>query len=131
MSRWDFRTEGHDIRFGISCKDAEGNVSPVIRHRRIAAHQMDESGVVACQAPATCKIIPTGYSKMISFLWFVILDTVTFDNSYSLLRSKKLHYCVYVTHSVTKIAENLSLEDASEDEETVGNENGLNGSNNA
>lgn len=27
-----------------------------------------------------------------------IADTVTFDNSYSLFRSKKLHYIVYVTN---------------------------------
>lgn len=54
--RWDFRTEGHDIRFGITCRDADGNTNPVVRHRRIATHQMDESGAVACQAPATCRL---------------------------------------------------------------------------
>lgn len=48
-----------------------------------------------------------------------ILDTVTFDNSYSLLRSKTLHYCVYVTHSVTKITETLSLENTLEDKEDL------------
>lgn len=54
--------------------------------------------------------------------YITILDTVTFDNSYSLLRSKKLHYSVYVTQSVTKIAENLNLEDNLEIEETVQND---------
>ncbi|KAK9889781.1 hypothetical protein WA026_007158 [Henosepilachna vigintioctopunctata] len=74
--KWDFRTEGHDIRFGVTVRDPDGKESPAIRHQRVAAHQMDESGVLACQAPA--KYI------------------VTFDNSYSLLRSKKLHYRVYL-----------------------------------
>ncbi|XP_018568661.1 SEC14-like protein 2 [Anoplophora glabripennis] len=81
--RWDFRTEGHDIRFGVTLKDEQGEESPVVRHRRVAAHQIDESGVVACQAPATY--------------------TVIFDNSYSLMRSKKVHYCVYVTLPLNKL----------------------------
>ncbi|XP_060529229.1 SEC14-like protein 4 [Cylas formicarius] len=81
--RWDFKTDGHDIRFGVTLKDANGNTSPAIRHRRVAAHQIDESGIISCQAPATY--------------------TVTFDNSYSLLRSKKIHYCVYVTPPLNKM----------------------------
>ncbi|KAJ8918626.1 hypothetical protein NQ315_013132 [Exocentrus adspersus] len=81
--RWDFRTEGHDIRFGITLKDEQGVESPVVRHRRVAAHQIDESGVIACQAPATY--------------------TVIFDNSYSLLRSKKIHYSVYITLPLNKL----------------------------
>lgn len=75
--KWDFRTEGHDIRFGITLKDAEGNTSPAVRHSRVSSNQIDESGVLACQAPATY--------------------TVTFDNTYSMLRSKKIHYSIYVT----------------------------------
>ncbi|KAJ8952819.1 hypothetical protein NQ318_008140 [Aromia moschata] len=81
--RWDFRTEGHDIRFGVTLKDENGVETPAIRHRRVAAHQMEESGVLACQAPATY--------------------TVTFDNTYSVLRSKKLQYCVYVTPPLEKL----------------------------
>ncbi|KAJ8964509.1 hypothetical protein NQ314_004797 [Rhamnusium bicolor] len=81
--RWDFRTEGHDIRFGVTLKDEEGIESPAVRHRRVAAHQIDESGVLACQAPA--------------------IYTVTFDNSYSLLRSKKIHYSVYITLPLSKL----------------------------
>lgn len=36
-------------------------------------------------------------------LVFSIADTVTFDNTYSLMRSKKIHYCVYVTPSIDKM----------------------------
>ncbi|EFA12792.2 SEC14-like protein 3 [Tribolium castaneum] len=81
--KWEFRTEAHDIRFGISLIDAEGNVTPVIHHKRVAAHQIDESGVIACQAPATY--------------------TVTFDNTYSLLRSKKIHYEIHIAPPLGKL----------------------------
>ncbi|XP_066245334.1 SEC14-like protein 2 [Euwallacea similis] len=81
--RWDFKTEDHDIRFGITLKDAEGKISPAVRHSRVASHQIDESGVLACQAPATY--------------------IVTFDNSYSLMRSKKISYSVYLTPSIKKM----------------------------
>lgn len=75
--KWDFTTEEHDIRFGVTCKDVDGNVIPAVRHRRVASHQMGESGVLACKAPSTY--------------------TVTFDNSYSMMRGKKIHYSVFVT----------------------------------
>ncbi|ENN77124.1 hypothetical protein YQE_06378, partial [Dendroctonus ponderosae] len=92
-TKWDFRTEGHDIRFGITLKDAQGETSAAVRFGRVASHQLDESGVLACQAPATY--------------------TVTFDNSYSLLRSKRLHYSVYLTEPLNKI-EILPREQAGE-----------------
>nr|XP_023024344.1 SEC14-like protein 4 [Leptinotarsa decemlineata] len=81
--RWEFKTDGHDIKFGVTLKDEHGVESPVVRHRRVASHQMDESGAIACQAPATY--------------------TVTFDNTYSLLRSKKLQYCIFVTQPLDKM----------------------------
>ncbi|CAG9772686.1 unnamed protein product [Ceutorhynchus assimilis] len=81
--RWEFRTEDHDIRFGITLKDADGNTTPAVRHGRVSSHQIDENGVLACQAPA--------------------IYTVTFDNTYSLLRNKKIHYCVYVAPPINKI----------------------------
>lgn len=55
--RWDFRTDGHDIRFGVTLKDEEGVESPAVKHRRVPSHQMDESGVLACQVPATCEYL--------------------------------------------------------------------------
>ncbi|RZC38237.1 SEC14-like protein 3, partial [Asbolus verrucosus] len=70
--KWDFRTENHDIRFGVTLKDADGKTTPVVRHKRVAAHQIDE-------------------------------NVVTFDNSYSLLRSKKLHYNVSLTPPLEKL----------------------------
>lgn len=71
---WDFRTEGHDIKFGIFKKESGGSAKEIVPLRRVAAHQIDEVGILNCEVPATYSVI--------------------FDNSYSLLRNKKIHYCV-------------------------------------
>jgi len=81
--KWEFRTDGHDIRFGISYCDQEGKISPAIRLQRVASHQVAEVGVIACQAPATY--------------------TVIFDNTYSLMRNKKLFYNITVTEPLSKL----------------------------
>lgn len=81
--RWDFKTDGHDIKFGITLQDENGVESPVVRHKRVASHQMDESGAIACQAPATY--------------------IVTFDNKYSMFRSKTIQYRIYVTPPIDKL----------------------------
>ncbi|CAH1280313.1 unnamed protein product [Diabrotica balteata] len=81
--KWDFKTDEHDIKFGITLKDENGVESPVVRHRRVASHQIDESGVIACQSPATY--------------------IVTFDNKYSMFRSKTIHYRIYVTPPLEKL----------------------------
>lgn len=70
--KWYFRTEGHDIKFGVSCVDQEGNETRPVPLHRVNSHQAEEIGFITCPAPATYNI--------------------TFDNSYSYLRSKKLHY---------------------------------------
>lgn len=72
LNRWDFRTEEHDIRFGITCTDREGKVTPAVRHRRIAAHQMDETGVLACEAPATCTVKTSFLHTNFNFVLFQI-----------------------------------------------------------
>ncbi|KOC67182.1 SEC14-like protein 2 [Habropoda laboriosa] len=73
---WEFRTENHDIRFGIVKKDNNGSYKEVIPMRRVAAHQLDEIGILNCEVPATYSVV--------------------FDNTYSLLRNKKIHYSVRV-----------------------------------
>ncbi|KAJ1530745.1 hypothetical protein ONE63_005600 [Megalurothrips usitatus] len=72
--KWEFRTEGHDIRFAVSMKDADGNASTLVPLKRVNSHLTEEVGVVTCPAPGTY--------------------TVLFDNTYSYLRSKKLHYSI-------------------------------------
>ncbi|XP_033185044.1 SEC14-like protein 2 isoform X1 [Bombus vancouverensis nearcticus] len=73
---WEFRTENHDIRFGIVKKDYNGTQKEVIPMRRVAAHQLDEIGILTCEVPSTYSII--------------------FDNTYSIIRNKKIHYSVKV-----------------------------------
>ncbi|KAF5307659.1 hypothetical protein FQR65_LT06714 [Abscondita terminalis] len=81
--KWDFRTEGHDIKFGITYCDPQGNESPAIRFQRVASHQVNEVGVIACQAPATYRVV--------------------FDNTYSLMRNKKLYYNITITDPIDKL----------------------------
>lgn len=73
---WEFRTENHDIRFGIMKKDNNGMRKEVLPMRRVAAHQLDEIGILNCEVPATYSVI--------------------FDNTYSILRNKKIHYSVRI-----------------------------------
>lgn len=103
--RWEFRTEGHDIRFGITYCDTEGNESPAIRFQRVASHQVNESGVIACQAPATY--------------------TVVFDNTYSLMRHKKIHYSIELSEPVSKLDTSILPENKTElENSTNGGKNG-------
>ncbi|KYM82534.1 SEC14-like protein 2 [Atta colombica] len=72
---WEFRSEGHDIKFGILKKDVtNGNKIEVIPIRRVASHQSDEIGLLTCETPTTYYVV--------------------FDNTYSILRNKKVHYSV-------------------------------------
>ncbi|XP_011873997.1 PREDICTED: SEC14-like protein 2 isoform X2 [Vollenhovia emeryi] len=74
---WEFRSEGHDIKFGILKKDvANGTTTEVIPVRRVASHQTDEIGILTCETATTYSLV--------------------FDNTYSVLRDKKVHYSVRV-----------------------------------
>ncbi|XP_076160129.1 SEC14-like protein 2 isoform X3 [Ptiloglossa arizonensis] len=73
---WEFRTEDHDIKFGILKNDTNGTKKEIIPVRRVAAHQLDEIGILTCDVPATYSVV--------------------FDNTYSVLRNKKIHYSVRV-----------------------------------
>ncbi|XP_048508641.1 SEC14-like protein 2 isoform X2 [Athalia rosae] len=87
--RWEFRSEGHDIKFGIIMKNDDGAQSEIIPLHRVPAHQMDEIGVITCKAPATYSVI--------------------FDNTYSIMRNKKIHYSVQVTPPLPTVTEALAL----------------------
>lgn len=86
---WEFRSEGHDIKFGILKKDTtNGTQTEVIPIRRVASHQSDEIGVLTCEDPATYSIV--------------------FDNTYSLLRNKKVHYSVRILPPTKELQEMAS-----------------------
>ncbi|KAF6206778.1 hypothetical protein GE061_018014 [Apolygus lucorum] len=75
--RWGFLTDGHDIKFGIVKKDKTGKEIPEIPLHRVMCDQNEEEGFLPCETTGTYRVI--------------------FDNTYSYLRSKKLHYLIEVT----------------------------------
>lgn len=56
--RWQFRSEDHDIKFGIMCQDVNGTESIVVPMHKVNSHMSDEIGVITCPTPATCKYAP-------------------------------------------------------------------------
>lgn len=96
---WEFRTENHDIKFGIVKKDDNGMQKEVKPMRRVAAHQLDEIGILTCEVPSTCEYTSRFSRKCIKNTLFIILsilDSIVFDNTYSIMRNKKIHYSVKV-----------------------------------
>uniref|UniRef100_A0A146LVK3 SEC14-like protein 4 n=1 Tax=Lygus hesperus TaxID=30085 RepID=A0A146LVK3_LYGHE len=75
--RWGFLTDGHDIKFGIVKKDKTGKEITEIPVHRVMSDQNEEEGFLPCETTGTYRVI--------------------FDNTYSYLRSKKLHYLIEVT----------------------------------
>ncbi|XP_047358427.1 SEC14-like protein 2 isoform X3 [Vespa velutina] len=73
---WDFRTEDYDIKFGILKEDTSGMKTEIVPITKIASHKLNEIGVVTCDKPATYSVI--------------------FDNTYSVMRNKKIHYSVRI-----------------------------------
>ncbi|KAK2576328.1 hypothetical protein KPH14_005689 [Odynerus spinipes] len=73
---WDFRTDGYDIKFGILKNDTSGTKTEIVPIKKVTAHQLNEIGIVTCDMPATYSVV--------------------FDNSYSLVRNKKIHYSIRV-----------------------------------
>ncbi|KAH0561878.1 SEC14-like protein 2 [Cotesia glomerata] len=70
---WEFKTEDHDIKFGIvKQNNNSGEKIEVVPVHRVAAHQLEEVGVLTCEDFSTYSIV--------------------FDNSYSLMRNKKIFY---------------------------------------
>lgn len=58
ISRWEFRSEGHDIKFGIVCQDMNETETAVVPMHKVNSHLSDEIGVITCPTPATCKYAP-------------------------------------------------------------------------
>lgn len=56
LLRWEFKTDDHDIRFGILCTDIDGKETDAVPFRRVSSNKIDEVGVITCPAPATCKV---------------------------------------------------------------------------
>uniref|UniRef100_A0AAT9H855 Retinal binding protein n=1 Tax=Ambigolimax valentianus TaxID=1338344 RepID=A0AAT9H855_9EUPU len=73
--RWEFKTDGFDIGFGVSRQDG-GDMVVVIPVERVNSHIIPEDGSYSCDVAGKY--------------------TITFDNSYSKIRDKRLMYYVDV-----------------------------------
>jgi hypothetical protein len=91
-------TEGGDIRFRVYIKKSKGNVVDVIPLDRVDSHLAMEEDQFTCDEPGKCKL-------HLLFCWFADprfwllelanVDVFEFDNTFSYLRIKKLHYYIY------------------------------------
>lgn len=115
MYSWDFRTEDHDIKFGINNRNDEGVEKVVVPVHKVNSHIVNEVGMVNCEYPSTCKLTQCAdrfdVTVIEAFYWCLyccdvtsqldqiltdktneFLDTVIFDNTHSMMRNKKLMY---------------------------------------
>lgn len=54
--RWDFKTEGQDIKFGVRAVNAKtGEKFNEVDLKRVMSHETEETGFVTCQAGHKCK----------------------------------------------------------------------------
>ncbi|XP_043921573.1 SEC14-like protein 2 isoform X3 [Protopterus annectens] len=80
--RWQFMSEGADVGFGVYLKtkigerQKAGEMPEVVRSQRYNSHLVPEDGMVTCQDPG--------------------IYVLRFDNTYSILHSKKVNYSVEV-----------------------------------
>nr|CAH0109448.1 unnamed protein product [Daphnia galeata] len=74
--RWEFMTEGGDIGFRVYYKSAEEGTVDLVAFSRIESHLVTEEGEFICTKPGK----------------YVVM----FDNTFSLLRPKKLRYYIVV-----------------------------------
>lgn len=53
--RWQFKTEGHDIKFGVLSTDVENIQTVVMPIKKVSCHEFEEIGVVKCKYPGECN----------------------------------------------------------------------------
>lgn len=54
--RWQFKTEGHDIKFGILATDSENIQTVIMPIKKVACHEFEEIGVIKCKHPGECNL---------------------------------------------------------------------------
>lgn len=95
-------TEGGDIGFRVYYKDPVEGIDDLIPLDRIESHLVTEEGQIICGRPGKC-ITNRDLNNVLSSvahknfeLCISCLDVVTFDNTFSLLRPKKVRYYIVV-----------------------------------
>ncbi|XP_046633868.1 SEC14-like protein 2 isoform X1 [Daphnia pulicaria] len=74
--KWEFMTEGGDIRFRVYTKNAKGSEEDLVLPCRVDSHLAMEEGQMACDEPGKYVF--------------------EFDNTFSYLRTKKVRYRIFV-----------------------------------
>lgn len=106
--KWDFKTHNHDIKFGVRALNMKtGEKFNEVDLKRIEASETEEHGFITCQANHKCNLFLSQRETVLTSYWF-LSDTVTFDNSYSYFKSKKLTYSVVTTTPLTEIEKSAS-----------------------
>jgi len=54
--RWQFKTEGHDIKFGILATDSENIQTVIMPIKKVACHEFEEIGVIKCKHTGECNL---------------------------------------------------------------------------
>ncbi|XP_059719457.1 SEC14-like protein 2 isoform X2 [Haemorhous mexicanus] len=94
--RWQFRSEGADVGFGVYLKtkvgerQRAGDMTEVLPNQRYNAHMVPEDGSLTCSTPG--------------------IYVLRFDNTYSFLHSKKVSYSVEVLLPDTASAQQIQGE---------------------
>ena len=52
--RWEFRTDGYDIAFGVFFNSPAGR-EDVVKSSRVNSHAIPEDGMITCKQIGTCK----------------------------------------------------------------------------
>ena len=53
--RWEFMTEGGDIRFRVYSKNSKGSTNDFVPLSRVDSHLAMEEGYLTCEEPGKCK----------------------------------------------------------------------------
>lgn len=87
--RWEFKTDGYDIGFGVFRQDGGEKVA-VVPVERVNSHMVPEDGSYTCDVPGTYSIV--------------------FDNTFSWARAKQLFYSIEVVAPVLETDKEVAQE---------------------
>ncbi len=100
-------TEGGDLAYRVYRKNAEEGTVDLVPHGRVESNLYIEEGQILCESTGKCKIENlTEWSnfqciKNIQYLCFS--DVLEFDNTYSIVKMKKIRYFITVDPPSTQL----------------------------
>ena len=95
-TRWKFCSEDGDIKFAVYHKKDDG-VDEIVPRERIDCLSSVEEGEIKCIEAGQCNTSHFVHFTFSTYFSFSnIADLVEFDNTYSLIRSKKIWYDISI-----------------------------------